>query len=136
MENKILKDIEFLSEIIESIFSTLELQSALDVIAEKATIVLGADATSIMLTEKGMEDLRIRATYNLSEEYVNEMTEKIGDEISVKVVKDGKPLYMTDIKGISSNKKYKRYLRFVKKRGVRVRNLLTNIFTPGEYWCD
>jgi len=117
MENKILKDIEFLSEIIESIFSTLELQSALDVIAEKATIVLGADATSIMLTEKGMEDLRIRATYNLSEEYVNEMTEKIGDEISVKVVKDGKPLYMTDIKGISSNKKYKRYLRFVKKEG-------------------
>jgi len=118
MKNKILGDFGFLSEIVESIFSSVELQSVLNVIAEKATVVLDADASAILLVEKGTEELRIRASYNLSIEYVKVVKVKVGGELSGKVVLGGKPLYIPDAREYFTDKKDKFSLPWIKKEGL------------------
>jgi len=118
MTEMILKDIEFLSEIVKSVFSSVELQRVLNVIVEKATVFLGADASSIMLIEEGTKELRIRASHNLSPEYVKVVKAEVGGELSGKVVMNGKPLYIPDARKYFVDKQDKFSLKWTKKEGL------------------
>ena len=118
MERTILSDIEFLSEIVRSIFSSVELEDVLNAIAEKATVALGADASSIMLVDKELNELRIRASYNLSPEYVRIVRAKVGEELSGKVVADNKALYIPDAKKYFQERNDKFSLHWIKKEGL------------------
>ncbi len=118
MKEQDAQNIEFLAKIVESIFSSVELQHVLNGIAQKATEVLGADASSIMLIEPGTQEMRIRASYNLSPEYVNIVKAKVGGELSGKVVADGKPVYIADIITYFTKTRDKFSLKWIKKEGL------------------
>lgn len=118
MRRKTFSDIEFLSEIVESIFSSVELQRTLNIIVEKAATVLGADASSILLIEEGTRELRIKASHNLSPEYVEVLKAKVGGELSGNVVADRKPLYIPDAIKYFTERKDKSSLRWIRKEGL------------------
>jgi diguanylate cyclase (GGDEF)-like protein len=115
MRDKGVRELEYLSEIVESIFSTVELQRVLNVIARKATTVLDADASAILLVEPGSNEMRIRASHNLSPEYVEVVKLRVGEELSGKVVADGEPVYISDAINYFTKKKDKFSLKWIKK---------------------
>jgi diguanylate cyclase (GGDEF)-like protein len=123
--SKNLRDIDLLSEIVETIFSSVELQKVLDIIAEKSTEVIGADASSILLIDKGTNELRIRASYNLSPEYVQVVKVKVGKELSGRVVVDGKAMCIPDAIEYFKKTKDTFSLKWIKKEG-----LVSVIFLP------
>lgn len=119
MKAKSFGELEMLGEIVESIFSAVELQRVLNVIAHKATAILDADASAILLIDREREDeMRIRASYNLSPEYVEVVKLRVGEELSGKVVADGKPVYISDAIDYFTKKKDTFSLKWIKKEGL------------------
>lgn len=114
----LIKDVTLFSDIIESIFSSVELQDVLNIIAKKATEFINADASSILLIEKGTRELRIRASYNLSPQYVRIVKARVGEELSGKVVVNGKTVYIPDAENYFAKKKDKFSLKWIKKEGL------------------
>ncbi len=117
-EKNLQKDIILLLDIIETIFSSVELQDVLKKIAAKATEFIGADASSILLIEKGTNELRIRASYNLSPQYVKVVKARVGEELSGKVVVSGEAIYIPDAKNYFRKKKDMFSLKWIKKEGL------------------
>lgn len=118
MKDRAIRELQYLTEIVESIFSTIELQRVLNVIAHKATVMLDADASAILLVDPEQEEMRIRASYNLSPEYVEVVKLRVGEELSGKVVAEGKPIYIPDAIDYFSKKKDKFSLKWIKKEGL------------------
>jgi diguanylate cyclase (GGDEF)-like protein len=115
MKTTNLKDVEFIEELVESIFSSVELQNVLEIIAERSTVFLNADASSILLIKEGTEELRIRASHNLSDEYVSVVKARVGGELSGKVVASGEPIYIADAREYFMKKKDNYSLKWIKK---------------------
>ncbi len=118
MEDKAIRELEYLAEIVESIFSPVELQRVLNVIAHKATVMLDADASAILLVDPEQDEMRIRASYNLSPEYVEVVKLRVGEELSGKVVTDGEPVYIPDAVDYFTKKKDRFSLKWIKKEGL------------------
>jgi diguanylate cyclase (GGDEF)-like protein len=118
MKDKAIRELEYLTEIVESIFSAVELQRVLNVIAHKATVMLDADASAILLVDPEENEMRIQASYNLSPEYVEVVKLRVGEELSGKVVANGKPVYISDAIDYFTKKKDKFSLKWIKKEGL------------------
>jgi diguanylate cyclase (GGDEF)-like protein len=118
MKDKVIQELKYFAEIVESIFSTVELQRVLNVIAQKATAVLDADASAILLVDPEEGEMRIRASYNLSPEYVEVVRLRVGEELSGKVVEDGEAVYIPDAIEYFRKKKDKFSLKWIKKEGL------------------
>jgi diguanylate cyclase (GGDEF)-like protein len=118
MKAKATRELEYLGEIVESIFSAVELQRVLNVIAHKATDMLAADASAILLVDPEQAEMRIQASYNLSPEYVEVVRLRVGEELSGKVVADGKPVYIPDAVDYFKKKKDRFSLKWIKKEGL------------------
>lgn len=115
MENMIYEDkIKALSKISKAIVSDLYLEDILRLIVTVTAETMRSNICSIMLIDEKKNELTIRATQSISEEYTKKMPLKVGEGIAGKVVKENKAMA---IKDVTKEKEY-RHKDIAKKAGL------------------
>jgi signal transduction protein with GAF and PtsI domain len=108
------EQIRALSKISKAIASELYLEDILRLIVAVTAQAMGSNICSLMLIDEKTNDLVIRATQSISEEYNKKPPLKVGDGIAGKVAKENKPM---TIKDVTKEKEY-RYQDLAKKEGL------------------
>jgi signal transduction protein with GAF and PtsI domain len=93
-----------LSKISKAITSDLYLEDILKLIVNLTANVMDAKICSLWLLDDESQDLKIRATQAMSEEYLKERALKVGEGIVGLVAKDKKPIVIYDV---LEDKRYK-----------------------------
>jgi len=106
--------IKALSKISKAIASDLYLEDVLGLIVVVTAQVMGSNTCSLMLIDEKKNELVIRATQSVSEEYNKKPSLKIGEGIAGKVAKENKPIAVKDV---TKEKEYK-YQGIAKKEGL------------------
>ena len=104
-----------LSKISKAITSDLYLEDILRLIVVVTAEVMRSNICSILLIDEKKNELVIRATQSVSEEYNKKPPLKIGEGIAGKTAKENKPL---TVKDVTKEKEYK-YRDIAKKEGLR-----------------
>jgi len=104
-----------LSKISKAIASDLYLEDILRLIVTVTAEVMGSNICSLMLIDEKNNELVIRATQSMSEEYNKKPPLKVGEGIAGKVAKENKPLAVKDV---TKEKEYK-YKNIAEKEGLR-----------------
>ncbi len=107
--------IEALSKISKAITSDLYLEDILKLIVTVTAEVMGSKICSLMLLDEKTQELVIRATQSISEEYNKKQPLKVGEGIAGKVVKENKPIALYDV---TKEKEYK-YKDIAQKEGLK-----------------
>jgi len=115
--NKKIKEFSALYEVGKFITSTLHLDEVLALITKKATNIMNASACSLRLLDKSGQELLLRSSYGFANKEFQKVKRslKIGESIAGKVVKNGKPYIINDLR---REKKYK-YPHYVIQKGLR-----------------
>jgi len=92
------KRIETLSKISDTIVSGMYLDEILNLIVTVTAQMMGSRICSIMLFDEAKQQLTIKATQSLSEEYRKKPPLKVGQSVSGRVVKERKPITVLDVK--------------------------------------
>jgi len=109
------EQIKALSKISKAIASDLYLEDILRLIVTVTAEVMGSNICSLMLIDEKNNELVIRATQSMSEEYNKKPPLKVGEGIAGKVAKENKPLAVKDV---TKEKEYK-YKNIAEKEGLR-----------------
>ena len=96
--SKKIKNIEGISIISSTIVSGKYLDDILSQIVKITADMFNSKICSIMLLDEKKEELVIKATQSLSEEYKNKPPVKVGSSISGLAVKEKKPIFVLDVK--------------------------------------
>jgi signal transduction protein with GAF and PtsI domain len=98
MENKFFEEqIKALFKISKAITSDLYLEDILRLIVTVTADALGSNICSLMLVDEKTNELTIKATQSISEEYNKKPALKVGEGIAGKVVKENKPIAVKDV---------------------------------------
>ncbi len=108
------EQIKALSKISKAIASELYLEDILRLIVVVTAQAMGSNICSLMLIDEKKNELVIRATQSISEEYNKKPPLKIGEGIAGKVAKENKPLAVKDV---TEEKEYK-YQDIAKREGL------------------
>ncbi len=108
------EQIKALTKISKAIASDVYLDDVLRLVVTVTAEIMGSNICSLMLIDEKRNELVIRATQSLCEEYNRKAPLKIGEGIAGKVVKDNKPIAVKDI---IQEKEYK-YKDIAKKEGL------------------
>ncbi|PIP20638.1 MAG: histidine kinase [Candidatus Omnitrophica bacterium CG23_combo_of_CG06-09_8_20_14_all_40_11] len=108
------EQIKALSKIAKAITSDLYLEDILRLIVTVTAEVLGSNICSLMLIDEKNNELVIRATQSMSEEYNKKPPLKIGEGIAGKAAAQNKPLIVKDV---TKEKEYK-YQDIAKKESL------------------
>ena len=108
------EQIKALSKISKAIASDLYLGDILGLIVTVTAEVMGSNICSLMLIDEKNNELVIRATQSMSEEYNKKPPLKIGEGVAGKAVKENKPIA---IKDVTKEKEYK-HKDIAKKEGL------------------
>jgi len=108
------EQIKALSKISKAIASDLYLEDILRLIVAVTAQAMGSNICSLMLINKKTNELVIRATQSISEEYNKKPPLKIGEGIAGKVAKENKPI---TVKDVTKEREYK-YGDIAKKEGL------------------
>jgi signal transduction protein with GAF and PtsI domain len=108
------EQIKALSKISKAIASDLYLEDILRLIVTVTAEVMGSNICSLMLIDEKKNELVIRATQSISEEYNKKPPLKIGEGIAGKVAKQSRPLAVIDV---TKEKEYK-YQDIARKEGL------------------
>jgi len=108
------EQIKALSKISKAIASDLYLEDILRLIVAVTAEVMGSNICSLMLIDEKKNELVIRATQSISEEYNKKPPLKIGEGIAGRVAKENKP---TVVKDVTKEKEYK-YKDIARKEGL------------------
>ncbi len=81
-----------------AITKTLNLQEVLQIVLDKAIELLKAEYGSIMLLNKDTEELKIFVAHGLSQDIIRNTRIKLGESVTGKVAKEGKPRIL--LKGV------------------------------------
>ena len=108
------EQIKALTKISKAIASDVYLDDVLRLIVTVTAEIMGSNICSLMLIDEKRNELVIRATQSLCEEYNRKAPLMIGEGIAGKVVKDNKPIAVKDI---IKEKEYK-YKDIAKKEGL------------------
>lgn len=92
------KQIEALSKISQTITSNLYLEDILRLIVMVTAEVMNSKICSLMLIDGEKNELMVRATQSVSEDYNRKPNIKIGQGIAGKVAKDNKPIAVADVR--------------------------------------
>ena len=115
MENKPYKQqIKALSEISKAIASDLYLEDILRLIVVATAQVMSSNICSLMLIDEKKNELVIRATQSISEEYNKKPPLKMGEGVAGRAAIENKPL---TIKDVTKEKEYK-YQGIARKEGL------------------
>ena len=96
--SKKIKNIEGISIISSTIVSGKYLDDILSQIVKITADMFNSKICSIMLLDEKKDELVIKATQSLSEEYKNKPPVKVGSSISGLAVKEKKPIFVLDVK--------------------------------------
>lgn len=108
------EQINALTKISRAIASDIYLEDILRLIVTVTAEMLGSNICSLMLVDEKKNELVIRATQSVSEEYNKKPPLKVGEGIAGKVVKENKPIA---IKDVNKEKEYK-HKDIAKKEGL------------------
>jgi signal transduction protein with GAF and PtsI domain len=108
------EQIKALSKISKAIASELYLEDILRLIVAVTAQVMSSNICSLMLIDEKTNELAIRATQSISEEYNKKPPLKVGEGIAGKVAKENKPMAVKDV---TKEKEYK-YRDIAKKEGL------------------
>jgi signal transduction protein with GAF and PtsI domain len=108
------EQIKALSKISKAIASDLYLEDILRLIVTVTAEVMGSNICSLMLIDEKNNELVIRATQSMSEEYNKKPPLKVGEGIAGKVAKENKPMIVKDV---TKEKEYK-YKNIAEKEGL------------------
>ncbi len=108
------EQIKALSKISKAITSDLYLEDILRLIVTVTAEALGSNICSLMLTDEKTNELVIRASQSISEEYNKKPPLKVGEGIAGKVAKENKPIVVKDV---IKEKEYK-HKNIAKKEGL------------------
>lgn len=89
--------IETLSKISKAITSDLYLEDVLKLIVTLTANVMKAKICSLWLLDENKNELRIRATQAMSQDYLKERSLKVGEGIVGLVAKERKPIVILDV---------------------------------------
>lgn len=107
--------IKSLSKISKAIASDLYLEDILRLIVSVTAEVMGSNICSLMLVDEAKQELVIRASQSISEEYNKKKPLKIGEGIAGKVVKENRPIAVKDV---TKESEYK-HKDIAKKEGLK-----------------
>lgn len=107
--------IEALSKISKAITSDLYLEEILKLIVTVTAEAMGSKICSLMLLDEKTQELVIRATQSISEEYNKKPPLKVGEGIAGKVVEENKPIVIYDV---TKEEEYK-YKDIAQREGLR-----------------
>jgi len=114
MHKSFTEQIKALSKISKAITSDLYLDDILRLIVTVTAEVLGSNICSLMLIDEKTNELVVRATQSISEEYNKKPPLKIGEGIAGKVALENKPIAVKDV---TKEKEYK-HKDIAKKEGL------------------
>lgn len=115
MKNTLYKEqITALSKISKAIASDLYLEDILRLIVTVTAEAMGSNICSLMLIDEKTNELVIRATQSISEEYNKKPSLKVGEGIAGQAVKANKPIIVKDV---TREKEFK-YRDIAKKEGL------------------
>jgi signal transduction protein with GAF and PtsI domain len=106
--------IETLSKISETVVSEKYLEEILQLIVTMTAEMMGSKICSLMLLDEKRQELTIRATQSLSEEYRRKPNIKLGESVSGQVIMQKKPIAVLDV---TEEKKYM-YPDLAKREGL------------------
>jgi signal transduction protein with GAF and PtsI domain len=109
------KQIKALSKISKAITSDLYLEDILRLIVAVTAEVMRSNICSLLLIDEKKNELVIRATQSVSEEYNKKPPLKVGEGIAGKAAKENRPL---SVKDVTKEKEYK-YRDIARKEGLR-----------------
>jgi len=89
--------IEALSKISKAISSDLYLEDILKLIVTVTAEVMNSRICSLMLLDEKRQNMNIRATQTISEEYINKKPLAKGEGVAWKVVLQNKPIVIADV---------------------------------------
>lgn len=93
--------LEALTKISQAITSDLYLEDVLRLIVTVAAEVMHSKICSLMLLDTQRNELIIKATQSISDEYNKKANLKLGEGIAGRVAKEGKPIQVLDVKSDS-----------------------------------
>jgi len=114
MHKSFAEQIKALSKISKAITSDFYLDDILRLIVTVTAEVLGSNICSLMLINEKTNELVVRATQSVSEEYNKKPPLKIGEGIAGKVASENKPIAVKDV---TKEKEYK-HKDIAKKEGL------------------
>ena len=114
MHKSFAEQIKALSKISKAITSDFYLDDILRLIVTVTAEVLGSNICSLMLIDEKTNELVVRATQSISEEYNKKPPLKIGEGIAGKVASENKPMAVKDV---TKEKEYK-HKDIAKKEGL------------------
>ncbi len=85
-------------EIDKAITSAIDLETVLQQIVQMSVGLMDARISSIMLLDEESEELVIAAAQGLSESYIKKGPIKVGESIAGKVIQEGRPIAVEDIR--------------------------------------
>jgi GAF domain-containing protein len=106
--------LETLAQLSKTIISDRYLKDILQLIVTMTAEMMNLKICSIILLDKKKQELTIKATQNLSKEYIKKPQLKVGEGISGEAVKKKKPIFVLDV---TKEPNYK-YPEIAKKEGV------------------
>lgn len=119
LEKNLKKKIEELSALYEvgkTIISTLRLDEVLNIIVQKAAVIMSASSCSLRLLDTSGQELILRCAYGLnSRSFKVKRSLKVGESIAGRVVKKEKPCIINDLR---KEKRYK-YPKLARQKGLR-----------------
>lgn len=108
------EQINALTKISKAIASDVYLEDILRLIVTVTAEIMDSNICSLMLIDEKNNELAIRATQSISEEYNKKPSLKIGEGVAGRVVKENKP---AAIKDVTKEKEYK-HKDIAKKEGL------------------
>ncbi len=108
--NSKIKELSILYSISESMGDAdFDVDRFYEEIVDMASMITGAERTSLMILDRAANELRIKAAKGLSEQIVGSARVPMGDGVAGRVMKSGKPLLVKDRKPSSSGAVRKTY---------------------------
>ncbi|MGQ9474949.1 MAG: GAF domain-containing protein [Actinomycetota bacterium] len=97
LQNRI-GELHAIFEIDKAITSAIDLQTVLQQIVQMSMALLNAKTSSIMLLDEETQELVIAAAHGLSDEYLNKGPIRVGESVAGKVIQEGRPIAVKDIR--------------------------------------
>lgn len=115
--SKKIEEFSALYEVGKFITSTLHLDEVLAFITKKAAKIMSASACSLRLLDKSGHELLLKSSYGFQNKNFQKIKRsiKVGENIAGKVVKNGRPYIINDLR---KDKKYK-YPYYATQKGLR-----------------